>query len=214
MLKNFDTIDLGLVDYNKAFLFQKDFVEKRQKDLIKDTIIFCSHPSVVTLGRSSKPEDLAGWKGDIIETNRGGRATYHGPGQIIIYPIIKIKNNPNIDFRNQDVRAYLEFLENLVIQVLAEVGLKASAVSSTPLEPGQLNRGVWVNNYKVASIGIAVKKWVTMHGVALNLQEDPLAFNGIFACGFNSDRYSSLQNLGLNLSYNEMVNIFINKIKN
>jgi len=79
----FDVIDLGLVEYNKAFLFQEELNKKRAADEIADTVIFCSHPSVVTLGRSSKPEDLFGWQGDVVKTNRGGRATYHGPEQMI-----------------------------------------------------------------------------------------------------------------------------------
>lgn len=213
MLKNFETLDLGLIDYNEAFSIQQDLVQKRQDNESLDTIVFCRHPSVVTLGRSSQKEDLLEWEGPLIETNRGGRATYHGEGQLVIYPIVKIKDNPNCLFPSQDVRAYLEFLEDWIIKTLKGFDLKAQAKSSVPLQAGQLNRGVWVEDFKVASIGIAVKKWVTMHGVALNLKKDPLAFTGIKACGFDSGRYASLEDFGVCKTYEDVKNSFIKNLR-
>lgn len=201
MLKNFEIIDLGLVDYNEAFLFQEDLVKKRQNDEVGDTIVFCRHPPVVTLGRSSAPEDLAGWSGAVVEVNRGGRATYHGPGQIVVYPIVKIKENDNVNLRSQDVRQYLEVLESAVVKALLSFDLKATVESGEPLEQGQLNRGIWVKGKKIASIGIAVKRWVTMHGVALNIKKDDEAFKGILACGFNAKTYTSLEEVGVEASY-------------
>jgi len=204
---NIEFLDLGLKDYHEAFLLQEELVVKRNKSEIKDHFIFCSHPSVVTLGRASKEEDVFGWLGKIIKTNRGGRATYHGPGQVIGYPIISLKeeNSKNIPFKHQDIRAYLEFIETVIIKYLEGLGLKAQAKSLKALEPGQLNRGVWIEDKKIASIGIAVKSWCTMHGFALNLKKDLKAFTGIQACGFSTDTYTSLEDLGLDVSYEKSV---------
>lgn len=209
MLKKVKHIDLGLVDYHEAFLFQEQKVRERQEDLIEDTLIFCRHPSVVTLGRASKAEDVTTWKGAIQETNRGGRATYHGEGQIVVYPIVSLKENENLNIAPQDVRAYLESIENSVVKVLQSYGLKAETKSSKPLEAGQLNRGIWVQDQKIASIGIAVKKWVTMHGVALNFLKDEQAFSGINACGFSTDTYTSLKDQGVDTVYSELRDKFL-----
>ncbi len=211
MLKSFETINLGLIDYDEAFLYQEELVEKRQSGKIKDTIVFCRHPSVVTLGRASKEEDVQGWSGKICKVNRGGRATYHGPEQIVVYPIINLKDNDNTSMRSQDVREYLETLEAVVVETLKFFDLDAGVESSTPLEQGQLNRGIWVSGKKVASLGIAVKKWVTMHGVALNIKRDVKAFTGIQACGFNTATYTSLEELGLKVSYDDLLTVIENK---
>ena len=207
---NIEIIDLGLKSYNEAFILQEELLKKRIKGEIGDHLILCSHPSVVTLGRGAKEEDVFGWNGDVVPTNRGGRATYHGPGQIIGYPIISLKeeNQNNLSFKTQDIRAYLTFIEAILIDYLSSKGLEASAKSSKPLEPGQLNRGVWVHDKKIASIGIAVKSWVTMHGFALNLKKDPKAFTGIQACGFSTDTYTSLEGLGVDSNYGEAVEAF------
>jgi lipoate-protein ligase B len=204
MLKKVEHIDLGLVDYREAFLFQEQKLKERQEDIIPDTLIFCRHPSVVTLGRASKKEDLFGWDGEVVETNRGGRATYHGPGQIVVYPIVSLKNNSNLNIREQDVRAFLEGIENAVVKVLRSYGLDAKTLSLKPLEPGQLNRGIWVGDKKIASIGIAVKRWCTMHGVALNFLKDEKAFTGIHACGFDTQTYASMEELGVEVTYQEL----------
>ncbi|MGH1468859.1 MAG: lipoyl(octanoyl) transferase LipB [Bdellovibrionales bacterium] len=213
MLKSFKTIDLGLIDYDEAFLYQEDLVKKRQEGLIEDTVVFCRHPSVVTLGRSSTKEDLQNWKGSVCEVNRGGRATYHGPGQIVVYPIISLKNNDNSNLRSQDVRQYLEALESVIVKSLNSFGLDAKVESGVPLEPGQLNRGIWVSGKKIASLGIAVKKWVTMHGVALNIKEDKDAFTGILACGFNTDTYTSLEEIGVETTYGKCLEVIKESLK-
>ena len=204
MLKKIEHIDLGLVDYHEVFLFQEQKLKERQENMIADTLIFCRHPSVVTLGRASKKEDLFGWPGEVVQTNRGGRATYHGPGQIVVYPIVSLKQNPNLSIKEQDVRAFLEGIEVAVVKVLKSYDLDAKTLSLKPLEPGQLNRGIWVGNKKVASIGIAVKRWVSMHGVALNFLKDEKAFTGIHACGFDTETYSSMEELGVQVTYDEL----------
>lgn len=209
MFKKVKHIDLGLVDYHEAFLFQEQKVLERQQGLIEDTLIFCRHPSVVTLGRASKPEDIIDWQGSILETNRGGRATYHGEGQIVVYPIVSLKENENLTIATQDVRAYLEAIEASVIKVLKSYDMMAVTKSSKLLEAGQLNRGIWLQDRKIASIGIAVKRWVTMHGVALNFLKDDKAFSGINACGFDTKTYTSLEELGVDASYDDLMTRFL-----
>ncbi len=213
MLKEFKVVDLGLIDYNEAFLYQEQLLKKRQSNLIKDTVIFCKHPSIVTLGKASKKEDVQGWTGAMSLVNRGGRATYHGPEQIVVYPIVSLKKNPNIKVRSQDVRQYLENLERVIVQTLLSFNLNATVKSDKPIEPGQMNRGIWIKGKKVASLGIAVKKWVTMHGVALNLKKDVNAFTGILACGFNTETYTSLEEIGTKISYHECRDRIIEKLK-
>lgn len=194
-------------------MFQEKKLKERQEGKILDTLIFCRHPSVVTLGRASKKEDLFGWDGDIVETNRGGRATYHGPGQVVVYPIVSLKENENLSINPQDVRAYLEGIENAVVKVLRGFDLDAKTVSLKPLEPGQLNRGIWVGDKKVASVGIAVKKWISMHGVALNIKRDVKAFTGIHACGFSTGTYASLEDFDVETSYEDLQRLLINAFK-
>ncbi len=213
MLKEFKIIDLNLIDYNEAFLYQEDLLKKRQNSLIKDTIIFCRHPSIVTLGRASRKEDVQGWSGAMTLVNRGGRATYHGPEQIVVYPIVSLKKNPNIRVRSEDIRQYLRSLEDVIVQTLLSFDLEARVKSDKPLKLGQLNRGIWIKGKKIASLGIAVKKWVTMHGVALNLKKDIDAFKGILACGFDSQTYTSLEEVGLRVSYDECRDRIIEKLR-
>jgi lipoyl(octanoyl) transferase len=186
-------LDWGLIDYQLAHEKQKLLVEQVIQNPQEEYIIFCSHPSVVTLGRQSQKEDILGWDGPTYEVSRGGRATYHGPGQIVIYPILHLDQNQ----RNKDIFQLLNHLEQSLIQGLTEFfpqGLKCH---------GGLNRdknmlsdtGVWCEGKKLASIGIAVKRWVTYHGAALNLHHDPLAFTGISPCGYENNIMTSLEEI-------------------
>ena len=166
--------DWGLVPYKNAMEMQIDLIEKIAKDQEEEQIIFCKHPSVVTLGRATEAGDLMGWQGDVVETQRGGRATYHGPEQLVIYPLINLQN------RTKDLHLHLRKLENSLIDCLKEhYGISA--------EGGRKDAtGVWIEEKKIASLGIAVRKWVTYHGMAVNLNHDPKAFTGISPCGFST----------------------------
>lgn len=176
--------DWGLIPYN--FALQKQFELVSQiADGDRSRFVFCSHPSVVTLGRASKPQDIMGWTGEICETNRGGRATYHGPNQLVLYPLVNIS-------RTRDIAKFLRELEALVIKGLAEFGLECHSKSKDNLDERSFT-GVWVKERKIASIGIAVKKWVTHHGVAINLYPDSKAFQGIQPCGFNTSIMTDVQ---------------------
>lgn len=193
--------DWGLVDYKQA-LSQQLIHLKQVQSGGEEQIIFCSHNPVVTLGRASEPEDLIDWSGEVVEITRGGKATYHGPGQLVIYPILNLNREDRKSFKPRDIHAYLRALESATSATFAEYGLETTAI-----DPKKLNNenkrvsytGVWVDNKKIASIGIAVKKWVTFHGIAINLYNDVSAFSGINPCGFTAATMTSLESLGLNV---------------
>ena len=176
-------LDWGLIDYDEAHARQMQMVEKRLLGEIPDSLIFCSHPPVVTLGRGSNPdEDLIGWQGKVVEIQRGGKATYHGPAQSIGYPILDLKS------RGSDLHKYLRYLENVIVCTLRSFDVEADGDRRDAT-------GVWIGPKKIASIGIGVKRWITFHGFAINLHRDPLAFTGINPCGFRSSDMVSLEDL-------------------
>ncbi|MGZ5279517.1 MAG: lipoyl(octanoyl) transferase LipB [Pseudobdellovibrionaceae bacterium] len=182
--------DWGLLDYEEALNRQLQKVEEVSKSQSEDFgfLIFCSHPAVVTLGRKTQPGDLCGWQGPTKEISRGGRATYHGPSQLVVYPIFKIR----------DIGQYLRDFENAILHVLENYGVKA--VGKTLQKKPEVSEeteetGVWVGRQKIASLGIGVKKWVTYHGAAINLDHDPEAFQGLKPCGFTSDTMVSLEKI-------------------
>lgn len=195
--------DWGLVPYEQALQKQNKLLTEVQ-DGAEDCLVFCSHPPVVTLGRSSKPEDLQGWKGEVVETTRGGRATYHGPNQLVIYPIIDISNDKQ-NLKSRDVHAFLRSLEKLIVMSLSEFDIQATGGLDKNSEARDLSyTGVWVGESKIASIGIGIKKWVTYHGAALNVADDQEAFTGINPCGFNTKVMNSLQGLGFNVDIEDL----------
>jgi lipoate-protein ligase B len=178
--------NLGLIDYESAYKIQLEKVESVLAGNSEETLLICSHPSVVTLGKKSSESDIGSWDGKIINIERGGQATYHGPGQVIIYPIINLKNH------GQNVAGFLEILEQCMIETLKSFDLDASG---NPNRGQPDYTGVWVNGSKVASIGVAIKKWVTYHGLALNLYKDDKAFKGINPCGFSSSIMTSMEDI-------------------
>ena len=168
----------GRINYETAYRRQQACVD----DVIQhkmESLIFCSHDPVVTLGKKSLQSDVKDWGGTVFRIERGGRATYHGPGQIVVYPII------NLGFRNKDIHLYLRNLEGSVIDTLRYFGVDAQRREGLT--------GVWVKERKMASIGVAVRRWVTFHGLALNLYRDSQAFHGISPCGLSSDDMVSLE---------------------
>lgn len=175
----------GLIQYSKAHQRQKEIVQEVIDKKRAETLILCRHRPVVTLGKQSTPEDLLGWSGETFQVERGGRATYHGPEQIVVYPILNLKN------RGQNIGGLLQIIQKVLVELLQKEGLKARGTPSYA--------GVWVHDSgqniekKIASIGIAVKKWVTYHGLALNISKDPLAFKGIASCGLQSGLMTYLE---------------------
>lgn len=184
--------DWGLVDYETSVKRQLELLEKIS-DGAEECLVFCTHPPVVTLGRATTAEDLAGWSGETYESSRGGRATYHGPSQIVIYPILDLRRE-RAGFPVRDIHAYLRELEKAVVEGLHELGLPQAEARTTEVGGVSLT-GVWVGERKVASIGIAVRKWTTYHGVAINILQDASAFQGIRPCGFATGVMASVEEL-------------------
>lgn len=200
--KQIEILDWGLVEYREAFRRQDDLVQQIIEKKTSEKIIFCSHPPIVTLGRGTKPGDVFAWQGDTLEVNRGGRATYHGPSQIIAYPLISLGGADEFyvdkKIAPRDLHQYMRALEQSVQLLLSELGIASQThalqkqVGSSELEEAT---GVWVGDQKVAAIGIAVKKWITSHGVALNVDVDEAAFQGFYPCGFQVSQVTSLEKI-------------------
>jgi lipoyl(octanoyl) transferase len=177
-------LDLGTVGYRDVWTRQLELVEQRKNDEIADTLIVVEHPHVFTLGRrrESRGNVLAAGDVEVIEIERGGDVTYHGPGQLVAYPIVLLRDG------ERDLHKFLRNLEEAVIRTCARFGLGADR------EPGKT--GVWTgasaDRKKLCSMGIACRKWVTFHGLALNVTTDLSYFARINPCGFESKIMSSL----------------------
>ena len=190
--------DWGLIDYNKALAQQLELVELISQKKHPETIIFCTHPPIVTLGRATEAHDVFAWQGPTVEISRGGRATYHGPSQLIAYPLIDLnESRPHLPLH--DIAAFLNLIEQSVVRTLNTWNLKANGKSLEQIKNHKNNTisetGVWIEQQKIASLGIAIKKWISYHGVAINLDQDPSAFQGLNPCGFSSTVMTSLEQL-------------------
>jgi lipoyl(octanoyl) transferase len=174
-----ETLDWGRTHHEAAFRRQQDLVAQRIAGAIGDTLVFTEHEPVFTIGVRPGSEKhivwdavrLAGAGVEVVKTNRGGDVTYHGPGQVVGYPIVSLADRP-------DLHAYLRFLEEVLINSLGCLGLVAGR------RPGQT--GIWLGTRKIAAIGVAVRRWVTYHGFALNVSPDLSHFAGIIPCGIAS----------------------------
>jgi lipoate-protein ligase B len=174
-------LDLGTRDFGEVWAMQRELVAARQNDDIPDTLIFVEHPHVITAGRSAHGENLLA-VGDtpLYEIERGGDVTYHGPGQLVGYPIFQLREG------ERDLHVYLRNLEEALIRALARFGLAAGRKPSWT--------GVWTADAerKLASIGISVKRWVTLHGFALNVSTDLARFAAINPCGLDAAVMASM----------------------
>jgi lipoyl(octanoyl) transferase len=180
--------DLGRMRYGEALEIQKDLVERRKQGLIPDQLLFVEHPHVITQGRNGKAANLLASEEalrsagiEFFPTNRGGDITYHGPGQIVGYPILDLRE------WKRDVGAYVRGIEQAILDALAEFGIAAGRI------PGCT--GVWVDGKKVAAIGVHISRWVTSHGFALNHTTDLRYFQYIVPCGLTKP-VTSMQELG------------------
>ena len=181
---------LGLVPYADALALQKQLVEDRRHDRIGDVLLLVEHPHVLTLGvrgdggRShilAAPDVLASRGVDVLETGRGGDITYHGPGQLVGYPIIDLKPD------RCDVHRYVRDLEEVLIRVAGDYGLKGERVAGLT--------GVWIGGEKVAAIGVRIARWITSHGFALNVATELDYFDLIVPCGIADRGVTSLSKL-------------------
>jgi len=177
-------VDLGMTSYRDAWARQLALVEQRQAGTVPDTLLLVEHPHVFTLGRRREAAGnvLAAGDVEVIEIERGGDVTYHGPGQIVAYPIVLLGEG------ERDLHRYLRNLEEAVIATCQRFGLAADR------EPGKT--GVWCGpperRKKLCSMGIACRKWVTFHGLALNVTTDLSYFGRINPCGFESSVMTSM----------------------
>ena len=191
------------VDYTKSM----KILEKRVHDVFlgkKDELLWIlEHNSVYTAGTSSKNVDLLDKNLKVIKTNRGGKHTYHGPGQKVVYFVL------NLNKREKDIRKLVNKIENCIMDVLNEYNIESY--------PDRNNIGIWVDDKnkskKIAAIGIRVKKWVAYHGFALNISNDLSKYNGIIPCGIKDRGITNFKKLGVNNNKN-LEKIIINKFLN
>ena len=177
-------LDLGLVPYQEAWDLQRSLAGAVSQGAIPDTVVFLEHPPVVTLGRRADAGELhvpEGAEVDVVETDRGGKSTFHGPGQLVCYPILDLKRH------GKDVRKYVRDLEEALIRTVEPVGLEATRTEGLT--------GVWLHRppRKIASIGVHISRWVTTHGYALNVDLDPAPFTEwITACGLEDAAFTTI----------------------
>ena len=185
---NLICINLGRTKYKDAWDIQKQLVELRYKSKIDDCLILTEHEPVITMGRGTDKNNLLvskevlNEKGvDLYEIERGGDITFHGPDQIVLYPIVDLRN------RKYDARQFLRDLERVAIRALGEIGLRAEIKDGLT--------GIWVDDHKVGAIGVAVSRWITYHGMALNVNTDLAYFDLINPCGITQYPVGSVAGL-------------------
>lgn len=178
-MREIELVDWGVLEYEESLERQRDLVCKRQDDLCGDMLISVEHPHVFTLGRRREAAANVVAPGDVpvIEIERGGDVTYHGPGQLVMYAICKLEEE------ERDLHLFLRNLEQGIIDALTHYGIAAGR------EEGKT--GVWLDGRKLASMGIACRKWVTFHGLGLNVNTDLSYFARINPCGFSSSVMTS-----------------------
>jgi lipoate-protein ligase B len=170
-------LDLGRMEYGEALQLQRELAAKRARSEIPDTLIMVEHDHVITLGRKTTPANFRPQNVPVFQVERGGDATYHGPGQLVGYPIILLQDH--------DVRRHVRNLEEAIARTLGWYGINGERLEGHP--------GVWVGGRKVASIGVAVTDWVTYHGFALNVNTDLAYFELIRPCGLDPSTMTSMQ---------------------
>ncbi|MHB8384157.1 MAG: lipoyl(octanoyl) transferase LipB [Candidatus Binataceae bacterium] len=182
--RNLAVAQLGLVEYRRALALQTALVQARIAGAIGDTLLLLEHPHVYTLGRAADEKFIVAPRPEvpIVRVSRGGQVTYHGPGQIVAYPILRLEGNA------RDVAKYLRALEAAMIAALAHCGIEARARTGLT--------GVWAGARKIASIGVGIRRWVTYHGLALNVCADLSYFDAIVPCGIEGCEMTSVARLG------------------
>lgn len=204
MSKKLTYCNLDTIDYKEAWDLQKTIFELRYKQKINDVLLLLEHPHTYTLGKTADEKNLIGNeeylnknKISVYDIDRGGDITYHGPGQIVGYPIIDLNN------WGKDTGKYLRALEEIIIRTCADYGLTVTRVPKYT--------GVWIEDRKIAAIGIKVTRWITMHGFALNVNTDLSLYNGIIPCGITNKEVTSLKKeLNTEVDIQEVKSIILN----
>jgi len=178
--------DLGFIDYKEAWDLQKEIFSEKLSGKIEDVLFLLEHPNTYTLGKTADKQNLKSSEDylrenhiSVYDIDRGGDITYHGPGQIVGYPIIDLNN------WYADAHKYLRALEEVIIKTCTEYNLHC--------ERNPKYTGVWINDKKIAAIGIKISRWITMHGFAFNVNTDLNLFNGIIPCGIQDKAVTSLK---------------------
>lgn len=217
MKRTVDLYDLGKMSYTKAWALQKEtqkiLVNQKRNvnesmardDSINDRFYFTEHPHVYTIGKSGNStnllksiSDLTSIDAEYIETDRGGDITYHGPGQVVGYPII------NLEEYFTDIHRYLRYLEEIIIQTCLEFDIQGDRIKGLT--------GVWVNDEKICAMGLRCSRWVTMHGFALNVNTDLSFFKHIIPCGIEGKKVTSLEKIiGEKIDSDRVKNIIMEK---
>ena len=183
-MSNARLVNLGVVDYRKALGLQREIADAVARGDAPDTVLLLEHPPTITLGRRAEPGELHvpdDAAVEIVETDRGGKSTYHAPGQLVCYPILDLTRH------GQDVKRYCRDLEEVLIATTAAFGIESTRIDGLT--------GVWLERppRKIASIGIHLSKWVSTHGYALNVDLDPAPFTDwITACGLDGYQFTSM----------------------
>jgi lipoate-protein ligase B len=172
-------LDLGRMEYGEALGLQKEFASRRAKGEIPDSLILVEHEHVITLGRKTTPANFKPQNIPVFQVERGGDATYHGPGQLVGYPIILLADH--------DVRRHVRNIEEALLRAVHTFGIDGERLEGHP--------GVWVGGKKLASIGVAVTDWVTYHGFALNVNTEMEYFELIRPCGLDPATMTSMQRI-------------------
>lgn len=170
--KEIEILDLGMQGYKKSWNFQKSLLKKRSNNEINDTLIFVEHEPVYTLGKNANENHILQNYPEEIKTfhiERGGDVTYHGPGQLVGYPILDLR-----DYK-KSISWYMRTLEQIIIDTLSEFNIQADRKNGLT--------GVWYKNEKIAALGVRVSKWITMHGFSLNINPDLNYYKSIIPCG-------------------------------
>ncbi|MFH1857186.1 MAG: lipoyl(octanoyl) transferase LipB [Candidatus Omnitrophota bacterium] len=200
-------IDLGITDFDKVWDLQKNLVFCKKKYGGSDVLIFCEHKPVITLGRMAKESNILINVGEMKEKeislfkiDRGGDVTLHSPGQLVAYPIFDLKK------RNRDIRVFMRGLEKVVIDTLLVYNIKARVKDT--------ERGVWVGEKKICSLGIGVSGWVTYHGIALNVNNNLSFFSYIKPCGLDAVTMTSIRELAdAEIDIKEVKKILAEKVR-
>lgn len=184
--------DLGRMEYGECLALQRALRDERIAGRGEDTILLVEHPPVATLGRRGEAKDVFDPTLPVFTIERGGKATYHGPGQLVVYPVVHLGEG------NRDVRAWVQCVEGFAIALLRHFGIAAHVRPDSP--------GVWtdVSGKKIASIGVAIQHWVSFHGLALNVTLEPREFERIDPCGLGAAVMTSMQREGCPATLDEV----------
>jgi lipoate-protein ligase B len=206
-LHSIQAVDWGHLAYGEAHTRQLDALARRIAGQIDDTIFLVEHPHVYTYGRGSNLSELmpvtpvdSRTPVELVPVERGGGVTYHGPGQLVAYPLLDVRR------KTGDLHKFLRWLEDVIIRTIAHWGLRG--------DHHPTHTGVWVNDRKIASLGVAVRQWISYHGIALNVSTDLRYFGAIHPCGLSPDIMTSMEQLtGQSIALTDVKSRFLEEIQ-